>query len=237
MGERAPQAISRSGAEGGWRYVAHMRNLYELVDAQALGERQDAILRLINRGGTKEVAKILALLSLLVEKSQQDCDINRRSLEFLNLPIARALVKEKPTVRALHITAEAPFDSTAGLHALEHDGSGTPFRWTGPTPQVKFEVGIDRTVPSRGTFRLLKSGHITRAYLKSVQIYLDGKSVPFEAEATETVSLKFEVPERSSNLAVTSIILECPVWSPSDTGSADTRQLGVAFVDLLLEPA
>ena len=215
-----------------------MRELYELVDAQVLGERQDAILRVINRGGTKEIAKLLALLSLLAERSQQDCDINRRSLEFLNVPIARALVKEKATVRTLHISAEAPFDSTAGLHNLEHDGSGTPFRWTGPTPQLKFEVEIDRSATCRGTFRLLKSGHITRAYLKAVQIYVDSKPVPFEAETADIVSLEFELPQRTGNLAVTSIILECPVWSPSDSGgSADTRRLGVPFVDLLLEPA
>lgn len=216
-----------------------MQDLLNSIDAQELGERQAAILRLINRGGSQEIAKLLAALSLLTERLQQDSEVNRRSLEFVNIPIAKCLLEARPLASSVRLSAELPYDRSAGLHGLEHTAEGLPFRWTGPTSQSCFEIEIDRTVKCRASFRLVCAGHLTQSYLNSIQIYVDGQSRPKQCKADDFVQLEFELPERSGRIAGTSIMLECPVWSPTDASgnTTDTRRLGVQFFDLTVEAA
>lgn len=214
-----------------------MQDLLNSVDAEALSERQAAILRLISRGGSAEIARVLAALTLLTERVQQESEINRRSLEFINIPIAKSLLDSRTLSRSVRLNAELPYDRTAGLHGLEHTVEGLPFRWTGPTSQSCFEIQVDRTVKCKASFRLISAGHLTQSYLNSIQIYVDGQSRPKQSKIGEFVQLEFELPERTGNIAGTLIVLECPVWSPVDAlGTAtDTRRLGVQFFDLAVE--
>lgn len=214
-----------------------MDHLLNLVDQQALKSRQDAIIRALKRDGSQEIGRQLALLSLLAERLLYENEVNRSSLELINVPIMRGLLNGKLVTSRLHVTAEAPFDAVSGFHALEHDLKGSPFRWTGPSSQFKFELMIDRTRVCNAVLRMLNSGHLTLQYLNSMRVYVDGKNVPATPKITELVELQFAIPPRASSVSQSSIIIECPMWSPASAqNSEDTRMLGVPFFDLSIEP-
>lgn len=214
-----------------------MEDLLKLIDPQALKERQETIARSISRGGSEEIARYFAALSLLAERVLYESDVNRRSLDLINIPIASGILDGHMVLQSVRITAESPFDSGAGFHNLEHDSAGLPFRWTGPAPQFRIELMVDRSSARRGVLRMLNSGHLTAAYLGVMRIYVDGKLCPARASLGQFAQLEFSLPKRESSIASTSIVAECAVWSPSETeGSADTRRLGVPFFDLLIEP-
>lgn len=215
-----------------------MQELMRSIDPQALKERQEAIFRALMRGGTQEVARHLAVLSLISERLQYDCDVNRHSLELVKVPIASGIMNPDLLAKSVRISADLPFDQSAGLYGLEHNEQGLPFRWTGPGRSFKFETAIDRSGEGQAVLRMVKSGHIDRRYLESMRIFVDGNSVTGKAVLDELPQISFKLPKRDASPATTEIVVECATWSPAEKGlGSDSRQLGVPFLDLSIEPA
>lgn len=215
-----------------------MEHLLNLVDQQALRSRQDAIVRALKRDGPQEIGRQLALLSLIAERLLYESEVNRSSLELINVPVMRGLLNGELVTSRLHVTADAPFDAASGFHALEHDLKGFPFRWTGPSSQFKFELMVDRTQRCNVVLRMLNSGHLTPQYLSSMRVYVDGKNVPTTQKVADLVELQFALPPRPAGVSQSSIIVECGMWSPASAqNSDDARVLGVPFFDLSVEPS
>lgn len=210
----------------------------KMVDPASLRGRQEELLRRIKSGGADEIAKSLAILSLLAEKVLHECEVNRKSLEFVSIPVAKGIFQANSLPSKLRILAESPIGEGAGFHQLEHDPDGVPFRWTGPSSDFSFELGLDRSSNNRAVLRMLKAGKVNGAFLERIKVYVDGRPVGCSFSLGKMPFIEFQIPKRETTIAGTAIFVECDVWSPvQEEGSQDGRILGLPFVELAIEPA
>jgi len=208
-----------------------------MIDPKKLKERQGEILRLIKNGGGDEISKLLAILSLVAEKTLYECEVNRKSIDFVGIPIAKEIFDGSALLSEVKLSADAPLPRDSGFHDLEHDPRGVPFRWTGPSKDFSFEFGMDRSDSRLALISMLKSGRINGSYLERIRVFVDGRPVPCSFSLGRMPSIEFEIPKRNSSMASTTISVECDVWSPSqEDGSEDQRTLGIPFVELSIGP-
>jgi hypothetical protein len=139
-----------------------------------------------------------------------------------------------PTTVVIEASFTLPADS--GFYQLEYDGRGTPFRWTGPDPAFFFEVFIDRT--ARASLRMHYIQVLVRDSQNSIACYVDGELI--ETTLTEVPNgyeIQGTLPARDT-VGGTVVTFVCPgVSTPASFGnSPDTRQLGLAFRWLRIDP-
>ncbi len=143
--------------------------------------------------------------------------------------------------KSVLIDAAHSLSGAAGFHALEHDETGAPFRWTGPDPSFAFDFFIDRTHGAHFTLRFI------RLYCgsdpSSLRCFVDGTETPL----TFTVTLKgVEAagairPRTAAGATIVSFLCSA-MSSPAELEATDDdRSLGLAFkslnVDALSAPA
>lgn len=113
-----------------------------------------------------------------------------------------------------------------GFYPQEYTSNGTPFRWTGPTPQFSFDVFVDRSLGADLKLEALNCIDYERQ--SKLSLLADGEQVPLEVAPegsgfVATAALSKRDDARSSNL-----IFVLPAVLPPPE-SSDPRVLGIAF--------
>jgi hypothetical protein len=185
----------------------------------------DALLPRLDLGSADDL-----LISLVRELVALRDDPDRLAAQAAAMPDGGAGdLPASALVDSAMIDAAYALRTEQGFHGLEYDGSGAPYRWTGPNRAFHFELTVNRTRPLE--LRLRYSRMYENPKNEFVKCYVDG--VEIEAQ-TVAVGNEFEVlatlPAREG-AGVTNLTWMCPrVRSPADLGeSTDVRKLGLTF--------
>lgn len=149
------------------------------------------------------------------------------------LPQARADYAGR---RQLTVEAGMPMAPDHGFHALERDGVGNAFRWTGPTQTFHFDVHLDRTVPLRFVLQLPMWG---AEHAQGLRASSDEQTLPLLQRQGHRV-LEFEgvlFPRETLGLTRLTFIAPRLSSAPVDAEETATRQLGVPFLRLTVSEA
>jgi hypothetical protein len=134
------------------------------------------------------------------------------------------------------VEAGMPMPADRGFYALERDGVGNPFRWTGPTPAFHFDFHLDRSVPLRFTLQMPLWGAEHAAGLRAA---CDDMIVPLLRRQGNRV-LDFEgvlLPREALGVTRLTFIADHVKAVASDSDDGATRQLGVPFLRLTVAEA
>lgn len=97
------------------------------------------------------LARELALSRLQVEDLATRLEATEGELSAIKLAQrARDILLPKAATeyagrKEAQVDATAPLSAERGFHALERDGNGNAFRWTGPTPHFHYDLHLDRS--------------------------------------------------------------------------------------------
>lgn len=138
------------------------------------------------------------------------------------------------------IAADHLLEPDGGFYGLEFDPQERPFRWTGPAPQFRFTLYVDRNQPLELEARFLWA--CDPAIFPGIQCYADRRLVPLQySEQDGEHLLSGRIPARSRpDPGATTLIFVLPKVMPvseMNPGSTDARVLGVAFRALRLRAA
>jgi hypothetical protein len=192
-----------------------------------LGEHEvlDALARelAVSRLAMAEVSAELSALRLEMEANR----LVQKSRDIL-LPQARQQYAGR---RKMVVEAGMPMPAERGFYALERDGVGNPFRWTGPTQAFHFDFHLDRSVPLRFVLQMPMWG---AEHAQGLRASCDEMTLPLSKRPGNRV-LDFEgvlLPRES--LGVTRLTFVAPRLSTVTSSEEDgvTRQLGVPFLRL-----
>lgn len=133
--------------------------------------------------------------------------------------------------RKATVEAGMPMPAERGFYALERDGIGNPFRWTGPTQAFHFDFHLDRAVPLRFVLQMPLWG---ADHAQGLRASCDDIGLPLLRRPGNRV-LDFEgvlLPRESLGVTRLTFLAErlSPVSSNDEDGA--TRQLGVPFLRL-----
>lgn len=114
-----------------------------------------------------------------------------------------------------------------GLYPLEHDPSGRPFRWSGPSHEFGFTIQVDRHDPVR--VETLFAGALRDDQYKGLGVMVDSRWITSTFLA-ESAALQFTLPPRQE-VGMTNLLFVVPqLLRPVDLGMGqDQRPLGVCF--------
>ena len=171
-------------------------------------------------------ARLVAQMEAMVALSAMADRILAATGEEFNADLPAALV----------ITADQYLKDSAGLHPIEYDGAGRPYRWTGPTTHFSFQVFIQRRTPSR--FTLGFDEFYVPTAPEEFRCFVDGEPTPVTlARLTDHYVASGLISPRADP-GGTSLIFACPrTASPQEAGKADPRKLGVSFRQLAIAAA
>jgi hypothetical protein len=129
------------------------------------------------------------------------------------------------------IVANEALDTAHGFYPVERTEDGVAFCWTGPSPEFSFTVAVDRF--SGANLRLDAINFIDFERQKDVRLTVDGEATPLTVErAGIGVMLTAGLAPRTGNEPTTLVFTLPATLTPP--GTADTRQLGLAFFRLTL---
>jgi hypothetical protein len=134
------------------------------------------------------------------------------------------------------VEAGMPMPADHGFYALERDGVGNPFRWTGPGQAFHFDFHLDRSVPLRFILQMPLWGGDHAAGLRAIS---DEMTLPLVRRAGNRV-LDFEgvlMPREALGVTRLTFVAERVSTVTSDTDENPTRQLGVPFLRLTVNEA
>jgi hypothetical protein len=145
--------------------------------------------------------------------------------------VAGEAVPAAPLPRLAVIEPDHLLRAEDGFYPTEYTMEGTPFRWTGPTPQFSFDVFVERSQGADVKLQALNC--IDYEVQSKVKLLVDGVDVPLEVtpEGSGFVaagSLPRNGAGRSTNLL---FVLPAVLLPPE---SEDTRLLGIAFGKLVV---
>lgn len=134
--------------------------------------------------------------------------------------------------RQAQLDASLPMPANRGFHGLERDGSGNPFRWTGPTPTFHFDFHLDRSSPVKLLLQLASWGaeqaRGLRCFCDNVEVLLVRRS------AVRTVDFEgLLLPREVLGVSRISFIVETMSSAPAQGGELAVRQIGVPFLKLV----
>ena len=153
----------------------------------------------------------------LFERNRQNKGLSRSALQPLR---DRVVMEQTDEYRALD------------WYAVEH--SEKKFRWSGPNPRPKI------LIPYTGRSARLAIDVFAKppgADLAEIAVTVEGHLVQCRVEkaADGPVQLAVEIPLAAADYTI--VTLATPMFRPSDAGlGADTRKLGIAVTDIVLEP-
>jgi hypothetical protein len=134
------------------------------------------------------------------------------------------------------VEAGMPMPADHGFYALERDGVGNPFRWTGPSQAFHFDFHLDRSVPLRFVLQMPLWGGDHAVGLRAMS---DDMTLPLVRRAGNRV-LDFEgllMPREALGVTRLTFITDHVSTVTSDTDESATRQLGVPFLRLTVAEA
>lgn len=133
--------------------------------------------------------------------------------------------------RKVLVEAVVPMPADRGFYALERDGVGNPFRWTGPGASFHFDFHLDRTVPLRFVLQMPLWG---AEHAQGLRASSDDQVLPLLRRTGSRV-LDFEgvlMPRETLGVTRLSFAAGKLITVPADAEETSTRQLGVPFVRL-----
>jgi hypothetical protein len=151
----------------------------------------------------------------------------QRSRDIL-LPQARLQYAGR---RKATIEAAMPMPAERGFYALERDGVGNPFRWTGPTQAFHFDFHLDRSVPLRFVLQMPLWG---AEHAQGLRASCDDMGMPLLRRPGNRV-LDFEgvlLPRESLGVTRLTFLADHLSTVTSNEEDGATRQLGVPFLRL-----
>jgi hypothetical protein len=134
------------------------------------------------------------------------------------------------------VEAGMPMPADRGFYALERDGVGNPFRWTGPSQAFHFDFHLDRSVPLRFVLQMPLWGGDHAGGLRAMS---DEMSLPLVRRAGNRV-LDFEgllMPREALGVTRLTFVAEHVSTVTSDSDETASRQLGVPFLRLAVTEA
>ncbi|HJV70905.1 hypothetical protein [Ideonella sp.] len=182
-------------------------------------------------------AERLALADLL-----QDMAALKRELDAIKLvqksrdillPQARTQYAGR---RKAVVEAGMPMPAEHGFYALERDGVGNPFRWTGPSTEFHFNLHLDRSVPLRFVLQMPLWGAEHAGGLRAT---CDEMTLPLLRRPGNRV-LDFEgmlLPRESLGVTRLTFIANQVRTVPAESDEGAPRQLGVPFLRLTIGEA
>jgi hypothetical protein len=159
-------------------------------------------------------------------------------LSMLDFPLPKQGILERPLMKRVVVTAKMFCNPADGFQKLEQEEDGTAFRWTGPQPEFRFMVYVDRQQSCRAELILIDNER-TKG-VAEIACYVDRSWVPAElrrADGDRFVKVSVDLPKLAVNRG-TEILFVAPAMFVPQTqnpASLDTRSLGVQFVELRLD--
>ena len=133
------------------------------------------------------------------------------------------------------ITVKALPRGSKGFYKLEYAQDGSAFRWTGPGPDCRFTLWINRARPVVLTFRITSLGKNRPADLA---IEVDGEIYPLREVAGSIAAFAAGPLRVQSDSDPTQVTLRVArLFRPSEDGGKDDRTLGVALAWVQAETA
>ena len=188
------------------------------------------------------LARELAAGRLAITELTQELTGLKRELEAIRLvqksrdillPQARNQYAGR---RKAVVEAGMPMPADHGFYALERDGVGNPFRWTGPSQAFHFDFHLDRSVPLRFVLQMPLWGGDHAAGLRATS---DDITLPLVRRTGNRV-LDFEgvlMPREALGVTRLTFIADHVSTVTSETDENATRQLGVPFLRLSVSEA
>lgn len=134
------------------------------------------------------------------------------------------------------IEASMPMPAEHGFYALERDGIGNPFRWTGPTPTFHFDFHLDRSAPLRFVLQMPLWG---AEHANGLRVVCDEMTLPLLRRPGNRV-LDFEgmlLPRESLGVTRLTFIADHVSEVAAESEDDAPRQLGVPFLRLTVSEA
>ncbi|GEM_PF-1464878 len=134
-----------------------------------------------------------------------------------------------PLPKAIAIEADQALRFQDGFFPVEHTSDGTPFRWTGPSPQFSFDIFIDRSHEVEVRLDVLNC--IDFDVQKNISLLADGESVPVSIDeaAPGFVATAVISPREGKEATNLVFLLPATIVPP---GTEDKRALGVAVTKI-----
>ncbi len=128
--------------------------------------------------------------------------------------------------KAVTIEADQALRFQDGFFPVEHTSDGTPFRWTGPSPQFSFDIFIDRSREVEVRLDVLNC--IDFDAQKNISLLVDGESTPVTINEAEPGFIATAILSPREGKDGTNLVFLLPT-TIVPPGTEDKRALGVAF--------
>lgn len=120
-----------------------------------------------------------------------------------------------------------------GFYPAEQTDAGAVFNWSGPSPQISFDVTIDR--PSGAELRMEGINFLDFDGQKDVKLFADGLEVPLAVEKAEPGIVITATLPPAATVGQTQLRFLLPETRPP-ANAEDKRMLGLAFLRLTIVP-
>lgn len=175
-------------------------------------------------------AELQAQAGALVQRAEVLAKF-QRALD-VSLPLAGQL---RPRRSNLVVEANAPVSADCGLHALERDGNGLAFRWSGPQPYFRFDLALDRRRPLWVGLHVASWG---RERALGLKLLVDGREVPVTGEVGGRAWVCSAVLNADGERPVTRLWFKvAQMHATESSGSDAARRVGVPVQRLMVRPA
>ena len=159
-------------------------------------------------------------------------------IEILNnsiLSIASRIDGMKIFPQTALLEADDYISQSQGLHKLEFDKNGHPYRWTGPGRQFYFWIAVDNRTDK--LVELVCSGEVQPGLLKTLKVSLNGVVVPHKLiEGKVATIIQVVMPavpgEWSWPCRIAYRVDKTVAPSKSSEAKGDMRLLGLIFRSL-----
>ena len=187
------------------------------------------------------LARELARSRLVIDDLGKRLDGTEKELAALKLAQrARDILLPKAELvyqgrKEAQIDASAPLPPERGFHALERDGNGTVFRWTGPTPQFHYDLHLDRSE------LLMFSLHVPlwgAEHAKGLSVSSDGRMIPLRRRNVGRSVVLDGVLQPRADVGLTRLdfAVERMQTVAAKTEGAAPRELGIPVLRLKVAP-
>lgn len=137
--------------------------------------------------------------------------------------------------REATIESSAPLPADRGFHALERDGNGAIFRWTGPSQHFHYDLHLDRSVPLMFSLQVPMWG---AEHAKGLSCTSEGRNIPLRRrQLGRTVVLDGMLdPRAEPGLTRIDFLADHLQTVAPKTEGGKSRQLGLPVLRLKVAP-
>ena len=129
----------------------------------------------------------------------------------------------------IKIDANWKLGSDRAFYQLEYTDDGLPFRWSGPSNLIGFNILVDRKTEKRATITLIAIRDVRN--FETIGCMVDGEPVELERREDNRIFYLTAVLPSRPRKGPTHVLFNIPIMSVADEGK-DNRIIGVAFRNL-----